>query len=370
MTRSLFLSLLMLVIGVACTDRTSDTAERAKASASAASGPVVAKYTEANAISDLDRSFSDVMSYNFEGAKSLLLRAKTVLPKNPLLLHNLALIYALDKDFVKARREFKEALINSGEFEIKSLIFEYNSPKLGSVVDFYQNLGRVSSPNEQIAKELQGGQYRVIANGAGLLVNATSKASKGTVVPVRFKSGILRNMTELKFWLDKTQGDAPVAFKEGVAKIAQSLPADWNFSTELVTLRLEPKQGEPQVEIAVAYDRADIRKIFETMKLVNKMLREGRTSQSDFARVPSEYKDVPAALGIGFMESVGRIFGYTCAEMKNEPSSNWRYRITVLDAAYRDVGSITVSHTDVLDLINGRIAASEQSRVARIYNFQ
>ena len=169
--------------------------------------------------------------------------------------------------------------------------------------------------------------------------------------------------------ISHAQGDVQVAFREGLNRVAKSLPTEWNFSTVSAAVNREPKQGEQHVEIVVAYERSDIARIYGAVKLINQMIREGRTAESDFARVPSEYKGMPASHGSGFIDSIGKIMGYAAAETRAQASAAWRYRIVVQDQSRRTVGSLIVSHADIMDLVNGRIAPSELARVARIYNF-
>ena len=165
------------------------------------------------------------------------------------------------------------------------------------------------------------------------------------------------------------QGSDNSNFKQGLERVATSLPKEWTFAVTSAMVNREPKQGQPNVDVAIAYDRHDIERIYGAVKLVNQMIRDGRTSESDFARVPAEYKSMPASLGSGFISSVGKVMGYSAAETRAQATASWRYRIAVQDRARKQIGSLVVSHGDIMDLVNGRISPTDLSRVARIYNF-
>lgn len=51
-------------------------------------------------------------------------------------------------------------------------------------------------------------------------------------------------------------------FRQGLERVAASLPKDWNFSVVSATVNHKPQQGQPNVDIAIAYDRPDIARIY------------------------------------------------------------------------------------------------------------
>ena len=80
-----------------------------------ASEPVVALLSaaEKDATAELDVSFSHIRGYDFKAAKASLTKARQTLPRNPVLLNNLGLIFAIDKDFANASRMLAEARSNA-----------------------------------------------------------------------------------------------------------------------------------------------------------------------------------------------------------------------------------------------------------------
>lgn len=187
-------------------------------------------------------------------------------------------------------------------------------------------------------------------------------------------SSLLRHLVALLLLtvlhLAQAQGGEPPGFRQGLERVASSLPREWNFGVTSAAIVREPKSGQPNVDIAIAYDRVDIQKVYGAVKLINHMIREGRTTESDFARVPAEYKGMPASLGSGFISSIGKVMGYSAAETRNQATSSWKYRIAVQDRNRKQVGSLVVSHRDIMDLVDGRISPSDQARIARIYSFE
>jgi len=167
----------------------------------------------------------------------------------------------------------------------------------------------------------------------------------------------------------QAQGSETPNFKQGLERVASSLPREWNFGVTSAAIIREPTSGQPNVDIAIAYDRPDIEKVYGAVRLINQMIREGRTSESDFARVPAEYKGMPASLGSGFITSIGKVMGYSAAETRTQATSSWKYRIAVQDRTRKQVGSLVVSHKDIMDLVDGRVSSSDQARIARIYSF-
>ena len=325
--------------------------------------PVVAlTIAEKEAIAELDLSFSHIRGYDFKAAKISLIKARGALPNNPVLLNNLGLIFAIEKDFANAGKLLAGARSNARDLEVKTIVFQFAPPDSG-VITFFQTLTR-ASPSSEIAGQSPG----FYAVGSGSLVQLKGKNQKSPPKSFRIARAIGLNIRALD-----RQGSAvfveniEAPFIQGLSSIGKSPGNDWLFSPKSLYINRTDIEGENQINVSIAYSRPDVEKIYNAVKSSMQLMREGRKSENAPAGIQSEYKTVTSSQIAGFIDSLSKVTGYIATDMQYEAQPSWHYRVLILDSASSRLGSLVVSHSDAMDLVNGKVALSDQIKVAKIY---
>jgi hypothetical protein len=164
----------------------------------------------------------------------------------------------------------------------------------------------------------------------------------------------------------ETVGDAAAVekLKKGVPVLVASWPAAWQCSSTAVRIADKAGSGRRTLEITLAFQRRDIRRVYDATKLLFGMIKAGK-SDNEFNNLPGDIKEAGASSG-EFIKYVGQVWGYAYGEVMNVE----RYRIIVTDSAGRQAGAVSVSKGDASAILSGKVTASDAQRVAGMYVFE
>ena len=153
--------------------------------------------------------------------------------------------------------------------------------------------------------------------------------------------------------------------------LSVSLPPPWACSVEDVGIvRVSAPESGSTLAITVKWRRSDIARIYEAVKTMFEMMKQGKTSEQDFQNLPADLKSVSAEDGSGFTFHVGQVWGCAWGVAANCQPPLDRIQVVILDPQDQRVGALSVSAQDARDILSGKISPSDGQRVSRIYQFE
>jgi hypothetical protein len=81
--------------------------------------------SEPNNIGRTDDAFAQIVAHDFDAARSQLTASRQANPSDPVVLNNLAMIYALNRDFSKARELLAEAQQSKSPGKARNVVYAY-----------------------------------------------------------------------------------------------------------------------------------------------------------------------------------------------------------------------------------------------------
>lgn len=170
----------------------------------------------------------------------------------------------------------------------------------------------------------------------------------------------------------KISDDTAVSnLKRILPTLVGSFPAEWTCSiVDAKIIRLPSEESQGTLEITLAWNRPDIAKIYKAVKILFKMMREGKTSDRDLQKLPYDVQQVLADEHGGLMKYVGQVWGCAWGYVANCESPIDQFKIVVLNSKHQRVGSVRISRKDGADILVGKVDASDQQRIVRMYEFE
>ena len=164
---------------------------------------------------------------------------------------------------------------------------------------------------------------------------------------------------------------AILRLKTDLPTLVGSFPPQWTCKvTNVKIVRLASQVPGGTLEINLSFERVDIARIYKAVKIIFNMMKEGKTSDEDFQNIPDDVKAVSAADGSGFSEYVGQVWGCAWGYVANCEQPIGRFQIVVLDSKRRRIGAVSISREDGAAILEGKVSASDQQRVARMHQFE
>jgi hypothetical protein len=159
--------------------------------------------------------------------------------------------------------------------------------------------------------------------------------------------------------------------KSNLPTLVGSFPTQWACSIVKVKIvRLPSKESKGTLEITVAWDRRDITKIYNAVKILYRMMAEGKTGELDFEKLPDDVKEVSPDQYAGFMNHLGQIAGCAFANLANCESPIDRFKVVVLDSKNRKAGAVSISRKDLAYIFTSKLTEADEQRIARMFVFE
>jgi hypothetical protein len=156
--------------------------------------------------------------------------------------------------------------------------------------------------------------------------------------------------------------------KKRVPNLVGSWPAGWECFAREIIITNRTAGGARTLEITLAFQRSDIRRVYDATKQVFGMLKAGK-SDEELNSLPSDVREAAANSGT-FIKYVGQVWGYAYGEVLDCRPPIERYRIVVADSAGRRAGSVSVAKDDASAILTGKVTASDARRVSGMYVFE
>jgi hypothetical protein len=168
----------------------------------------------------------------------------------------------------------------------------------------------------------------------------------------------------------KTTSDetAVAALNQSLPTLIGAFPPQWKGALKDVTITPASSTGERTLEIALAFDRPDIGGIYEATKTVLGVIKAGGSAQ-DMNKLPMETQLAAKSSG-DFIRYLGEVWGSAWTPVVNCDPPIQRFKLRVLDANGRPVGSLSISREDGAAILSGKVTASEGQRIAGMYTFE
>ncbi len=146
---------------------------------------------------------------------------------------------------------------------------------------------------------------------------------------------------------------------------SSSLPSQWAFRVKDVAIVSPPSgKGIRTLKMDLAFSRSDIDGVYDSCKVVFGKMADGTvTAESQRSNVPHGNQVAD------FIKYVAQSCGlaYSCM-LGCEPPVD-RFQVVVWDSAGKKAGNASIASKDLVDVIGGRITASDMKRAAQIYHF-
>ncbi|MGO9095226.1 MAG: hypothetical protein ACLQGV_08380 [Bryobacteraceae bacterium] len=150
------------------------------------------------------------------------------------------------------------------------------------------------------------------------------------------------------------------SLRKRLPAVASSLPAEWACEIRDVAIMRSPSGPEGgTLLINVAFRRGDIGEIYESAKVLFTAMASAR-SEAELSR----RGDVS-----GLMKYVGELWGMAWGVVADCERPIGRFQIVIQGAARR-MGAISLSAEDGVAVLSGKITASDQTRVGKMYRFE
>jgi hypothetical protein len=160
--------------------------------------------------------------------------------------------------------------------------------------------------------------------------------------------------------------DAVSNLNKNLPTLLSSFPTFWSCS--LSSSKISIESGQRILDISLAFERSDIFNIYDATKTVFTMLKEGK-SDADLNKLPQDKKEA-ASESAAFIKYVGQVWGLASGYIANSKEPIDRYRIRILNANDKVIGSIAISRDDGAAILSGKVTAEEGQRVAGMYVFE
>jgi len=177
------------------------------------------------------------------------------------------------------------------------------------------------------------------------------------------------------------QAVTDVAAVEKLRVLLQALvgawPVDWRCSAKTVDIAATPANGKRTVEITLAFERDDIKRLYQGIKVLFGMFDSGEIDENtDTRHLPKELSDATADGGpfVGLISGIWAV-AYLTTLACDPPIE--LFRVGIADAAGRRVGSISVSREDAAVLVShaneiksGQMSAADIRRYIVMFAFE
>jgi hypothetical protein len=159
------------------------------------------------------------------------------------------------------------------------------------------------------------------------------------------------------------------SLRKRLPALASSLPAEWACEIGDVAIMRTPSGPEGgTLSIRVAFRRGDIGGVYEAAKVLFSAMPSAQSEAELAQRVPVAVRNQMGDVS-GLMKYVGEIWGMAWGVVADCERPIGRFQIVIQGEARR-MGAISLSAEDGVAVLSGKITASDQARVGKVYRFE
>ena len=160
--------------------------------------------------------------------------------------------------------------------------------------------------------------------------------------------------------------------EERLPILPRSFPDRWSYSlTGVRIVRPPADQGKVTVEIAVAFQRADIGSVYRSTRTLVRELSEGKNFEDYTRDAEREGKGASLRSSLEFLQYVGQLVGLAAGSAAKSEADIKGFTVLMHDPDKRKVGSAGISWKDLIaHLQKAKTEVSDLGPFARMWVFE
>lgn len=154
--------------------------------------------------------------------------------------------------------------------------------------------------------------------------------------------------------------------KQELPTFFASFPEMWRCSFRDIKVVSADAPARSGLEMSVVFGRPDIGKVYAATRAMMAAVRNGPV---DDQNLPAEARQVGPESITAFVKYVGETFGIAYYYVANCDPQIDGFSLMIVDDAGQKIGAVSISRPDLMDVLSGKVSATDTQRLFGMYRF-